>query len=67
MKYKIGDRVKVRSDLKSGKKYKGYYFNKEMANLIGEIVTIKCVYWDRYLIQEDENDWIDDYFEKKSL
>ena len=65
MKYKIGDRVKVRSDLKSGKKYKGYYFNKEMANLIGEIVTIKCVYWDRYLIQEDENDWIDDYFEKK--
>lgn len=53
-KYKIGDKVKVREDLKGGENYNDVYCNDEMAKLAGEIVTIDDVDAEGdYHIEED--------------
>ena len=69
MKYKVGDKVCVRSDLKRGKTY---YMEgskrehnsaiREMIELAGEIVTIKDA-WGQYYIEEHECSWTDEMFE----
>ena len=50
MKYKIGDRVKVRSDLTSSKLYDGYGVVDKMIRKREKIVTIKVVQVDYYYI-----------------
>ena len=64
MKYKIGDKVRVRKDLKVGGSY-GVYFNDDMANFIGKEVTIDCVGSLGYRIKEDKFNWswTDEMFE----
>lgn len=62
MKYKAGDRVKVRKDLKTGKIYGVVDFVKEMEKFRGKNVTIKKAFegyggGDRYQIQEDNGKW----------
>ena len=57
MKYKVGDKVKVREDLKIGKSYNKKTFVDSMEKYKGQIVTIKVVYGDRYRIEEDNQDW----------
>lgn len=53
-KYKIGDKVKIKEDLKGGERYNDVYCNDEMAKLAGEIVTIEDVDADGdYHIEED--------------
>ena len=46
MKYKKGDKVKVRKDLKWGKYYNDLYFDKAMEKYKGKIYTIKNCYID---------------------
>lgn len=41
MKYKVGNKVRVRKDLKGGKYYNGLYFDKAMEKYNGEICTIE--------------------------
>lgn len=55
MKYKVGNRVRVRRDLEEGKCYDNCLVVSEMAKLAGEIVTISKVNEDieRYSIEED--------------
>ena len=78
MKYKVGDKVKVRQwddmvdefglddediDMK-------YYFLQEMKDFCGRIVTIKNVVGDIYEIIEDVNNnycWTDDMFEDEFM
>lgn len=57
MKYKVGDKVKVREDLEIGKSYDKKTFVEKMKKYKGQIVTIKVVYDDRYRIEEDNQDW----------
>ena len=39
MKYKVGDKVKIRSDLVVDENYEGWFFDKDMAQFKGKIVT----------------------------
>ena len=57
MKYKVGDKVKVREDLEIGKVYCGQTFVVQMKQYKGQIVTIKVVNNDGYYIEEDGQDW----------
>ena len=68
-KFKVGDKVKVREDLVLGTKYYMEDVDEyeavvsEMLSLKGQIVTIKDVYPNGYLILEDEWYWSDEMFE----
>lgn len=61
MKYKVGDRVKVRSDLTLSELYDGYWAFDEMIKK--KIVTITFVHDDHYEINEDTFCWTDQMFE----
>lgn len=62
MKYKVGDRVKVRSDLTLSELYDGYWAFDEMIKK--KIVTITFVHDDHYEIKEDTFYWTDKMFEE---
>lgn len=58
MKYKIGDKVLVRSDLEEGKKYEDEVVMSNMLYLKGKIVTIEHVdHPNCYRIKEDSDQW----------
>lgn len=57
MKYKVGDKVKVRENLKIGKVYCGETFVVQMKQYEGQIVTIKVVDDDGYYVEEDNQNW----------
>ena len=72
MKYKLGDKVKVRSDLKVGERYEdGVQFVEDMAEYMGKTMTIEGVieYNDNiiYRLGEDGNEryWTCGMFEIK--
>lgn len=62
MKYKIGDKVRVRRGLKASGHYGGVLVNSEMAKK--EIVTIASVGALYYKIKEDSFCWTDKMFEE---
>ena len=64
MKYKVGDKVRVRKDLWIGTHY-GAYFASEMDDYKGSVVTICGTYSTCYCIKEDEGRcvWTDEMFE----
>lgn len=57
MKYKVGDKVRIKKELKEGKKYGDCVATYSMIRLAGKIVTIKRVNANSYKIEEDNNDW----------
>lgn len=67
MKFKVGDRVKVRKDLVNGKVYGKYIFINKMEKYKGKIVTIKAIFTNFYEIEEDRGAWYwtDEMFENK--
>lgn len=70
MKHKVGDKVRIRKDLKVGERYDGVIVREEMIELVGKTLTISDVHnfgeddIDYYL-NEDENCyyWTDSMFE----
>ena len=58
MGYKVGDKVRVRSDLKNTELYGGLYAVDEM--LKKKIVAIKSVHDDYYKVVEDDYKWADE-------
>ena len=56
-KYKIGDKVIVREDLKGGKLYGYYSVNEDMFPLRGKIVTICDIGYNFYILKEDIHKW----------
>lgn len=64
MKFKVGDKVRVREDLEIDKMYGNYEFIKEMAHLKGEIITIKEVLKSGYRIEEEYYMWTDEMLEE---
>ena len=67
MKYKVGDKVRVREDLFAWKEYDGCYIVPSMIVFLRKTVTIHKVLEDlkRYEIKEDNGawNWTDDMFE----
>lgn len=65
MKYKVGDKVRVRKDLMYADEYGGYIFLADMYGYGGEVVTIAAVHPDHYHIKEDHEIrlWTDEMFE----
>lgn len=64
MKYKAGDKVRVRSDLKERMGYGCQRFTDAMKKQMGKIVTISNVVDDRYYyIKEDNYNWTDEMLE----
>lgn len=63
MKYKVGDKVKVRSDLRVGKSYGEHAFVHDMFKFRGKIVTIESVWKQGYRIEEDAYWWTDEMLE----
>ena len=52
MKYKVGDKVRVRKDLNESTYYGGYGAYSEMLDKVGCVVTIEKLLSDCYLINE---------------
>lgn len=65
MKYKAGDRVKVRSDLEVDKKYGEDYFIDEMYEYKSKTLTISKVGKCCYNVKENHFYWTDEMFESK--
>ena len=65
MRYKVGDKVKVRSDLKENIRYGGQIFVRDMAVHCGKNVEISKVHDDVYCIKESDREWFwtDEMFE----
>ena len=72
MKYKVGDKVKIKSLdwYNANRDYNGnvecgfYYFIEEMSKYCGKILTIGEVYRNEYELQEGENFiWTDEMFD----
>lgn len=65
MKYKVGDRVKIREDLDTNKIYGSWDCSIDMARCGGRIATIVNCYDDSYHIDVDNEsyDWTDEMFE----
>lgn len=77
MKYKVGDKVRVRSDLEKGKLYRmedGSEYDcavDKMLKLSGKEVTISKIRGGKYIVKECEKDcffyyWTDEMFESES-
>jgi hypothetical protein len=67
MKYKVGDKVRIRKDLDVGMFYGGCRFVLEMRDLVGETVRITEVSKRDGYYRVDSNDkyWTDEMFEGK--
>lgn len=63
MKYKAGDKVRVRSDLEKHKGYGGWYTSEGMVKIRGEIVTIREVKSSSYELEENDFRWTDEMLE----
>lgn len=66
MKYKVGDKVRVRSDLEESETYGDQTFVKQMEKYKGKLVTISEEHPRFYYIKEDKDEnwcWTDEMFE----
>lgn len=72
-KYKVGDKVRVRSDLKEWETYRNKnnamtdIVTESMLNFAGKVVTIDEINNDKYIIREDHEHWCwtDEMFEEE--
>lgn len=60
MKFKVGDRVRIRTDLKIFEKYGSQYFVRDMKQHEGKIAIITRVFDDYYFINLDSFYWTDE-------
>lgn len=65
MKYKVGDKVRIREDLVTGGSYGGSVAVDDMTDMGGSVVTIEDVDKSGYVIKEDPEGytWTDEMFE----
>ena len=67
MKYKVGDKVKIKEDLAADNWYGNEIVVSGMTCLKGKIVTINKIRYDKYEIEEDNKiwNWTDEMFSGK--
>ena len=58
MKYKVGDKVKIRADLEVGEEYDEATIVDRMGRYFGKTTTIRHVYENCYTLDVDNGDWI---------
>ena len=65
MKYKAGDKVRIRADLKEGEEYNKVTVVLPMIQYVGKTTTIRQVYESCYTLDVDGGCWVwtDDMFE----
>lgn len=63
MRFKVGDKVRVRHGLKHGDSYGDIYCNEIMSKMGGEVLTIENVRHDYYDIEENGWYWSDEMLE----
>ena len=66
MRYKVGDKVRIRSDLEESETYGDQTFVKQMEKYKGKLVTISEEHPRFYYIKEDKDEnwcWTDEMFE----
>ena len=63
MKYKVGDKAKVREDLEYNVFYGGNRVNEDMIMHKGKILTIRAIEGRNYLMEEDNWCWTDEMLE----
>lgn len=63
MKYKVGDKVRVKQDLKVYKHYGNDIFTDGMRKYKGKIYEIEKVYVDRYRFKNADYSWTDEMLE----
>lgn len=65
MKYKVGDKVRIKDDLQFDTNYGGLYITSKMRDLKGQVVTITEIITDAYRINRDNNIylWTDEMLE----
>lgn len=57
-KFKVGDKVRIKKDLKDGEFYGEDFYNGEMDKYKGKIATIdKCIYNKKYRLDIDNHEW----------
>ena len=57
VKFKVGDKVRVREDLEEDKWYDRQVFVDGMRKHCGKVMEIKEVWNDSYILKEDEEEW----------
>jgi hypothetical protein len=68
MKYKVGDKVKIRSDLQVHKFYGPNEFTSPMREWLGQVVEINSIYQDSYLMIDGRGYmWTDEMIEGLAL
>ncbi len=69
MKYKVGDKVRIREDLIAGEYYGCEYFSSFMNYFLGKVCTISDMDENTYLLKEDEDTckwrWTDEMIERR--
>lgn len=65
MKYKVGDKVRIRKDLQVGKMYGGLNINEQKAEFLGKTATVKIYWGNEYSLDIDGGKWAwsDEMFE----
>ena len=64
MKYKVGDKVRVRSDLAVGEAYDGWYYDSNMSVKKGVLLTILEINpWNYYVMDDGSEYWTDGMLE----
>lgn len=69
-KYNVGDKVRVRSDLKFGQKYGSDVFVRGMEVMLGKeahIASIRDISGIKYTIHECSYNWTDEMFEDEPI
>lgn len=57
MKFKIGDKVRVRKDLEVDKSYGSHVFVDCMQKYCGKVMEVESVWNDEYYLKETVQDW----------
>ena len=57
MKFKVGDKVRIRKDLKSSERYNGISFTVEMEEYRGKVAKITKIIFDNYELDIDDGEW----------
>lgn len=57
MKFKVGDKVRIRKDLKSMERYNGISFTVEMEEYRGKVAKITKISFDNYELDIDDGEW----------